>query len=371
MAILLPVSTLAGQNTPAGGTILSPSWLVTINGDLVKNSTTLLGNESIGTGPESTANIASPGSDALLAANTVATYTKDSIELKSGSVVITTSNGMFAQVGKLKFAPANKSVLTKFEVKRDGCEVTVIARNNKVSLPDGKVLDQGRSSTTTDTDGDCCAVARPAAHHVRRAHSPATEASLTKAKNAPAGGAIITPSGQVTINSDAVMASSTLLGNETISTGSGSAAHITSSGSDTLVTAGTVITYSRDSIELKSGTVVITTNNGMFAQVGKLKFAPEDQGTLTKFEVRKNGCDVTVIARSNKVSLPQGKVLDQDRHDNFTDGDCCAAAPLDAHHVPYALYGLIGGGAAAAAAGVALLTRGSSGTVTAVSPSHP
>ncbi len=368
MALLLPVSTLPAQNAPAKGTILSPSWMVTVNGELVKNSTPLLGNETIKTGPDSAAHITSPGSDTLLAADTVATYSQGSIELKSGVVVITTKNGTFAQVGKLKFAPADQTTLTKFEVRRDGCEVTVLARSNKVSLPDGRLLDQGQSST--GTEGDCCANAHAASRHVRRAHSPVMEASLTKTKSASGRGAIITPSGQVTINGDLVNNSSVLLGDETVKTGPESAAHITSSGSDTLVAAGTVATYSRDSIELKSGTVVITTKNGMFAQVGTLKFAPANQGALTKFEVRKDGCEVTVIARSNKVSLPDGRLLDQDRRDSTTDGDCCAAALVDVHH-SYALWGLIGGGGAAAAAGAAVLTRGSSAAATDVSPSHP
>jgi hypothetical protein len=166
------------------------------------------------------------------------------------------------------------------------------------------------------------------------------------------------------------MNSSALLGDESITTGPDSVAHITASGSNTLLAANTVVTYSKGYIELKSGSIVITTNNGTFAQVNNLKFAPANQSILTKFEVQKDGCEVTVIARSNKVALPDSRLLDQDRSSNFTDGDCCVAVPLYDHHIPFAYWILGGAGAAGAAAAAAILTR-SATTGAAVSPSRP
>jgi len=363
MALLLPVSTMPAQNAPAGGATLSPSGQVTVNNDLVHNSAALRGNETISTGRKSVAQITSPGSETLVSANTVATYLRESIGLQSGSIVITTDKGMFAQVGKLKFAPANQG-LTKFEVQRNGCHVTVIAQTNKVMLPDGRVLDSDHRTSLTDED--CCAAARLDTRHVE--HTP-----IPVSKTMPvAGGAILSPSGLVTINNDLARNSSALLGDETISTGPDSAAHITAPGSETLVAPSTVVIYSKSYIELKSGSIVITTNKGTFAQVNSLKFAPLNESALTKFEVQKDGCDVTVIARSNKVSLPDSQVLDQDRSSSYTDGDCCAAVLLDEHHVPWTLWGLVGAGGAGAAAAAAILTRGTAtGTPTAVSPSRP
>ena len=136
-----------------------------------------------------------------------------------------------------------------------------------------------------------------------------------------------------------------------------------------MLAASTLATY-YGYVELKSGSVVILTNSGMFVQVGRLKFVAADPQALTKFEVQKNGCEVTVVARNKNVTLPDGRTLDEGRSASATDDDCaCAAIPLGGHF-PYAMWGVIGGGAAAAAAGVAILTRGS-GAAVSVSPSRP
>src|ERR1035438_7864947 len=57
IALLLPASTMPAQNAPAGGATLSPTGQVTINTTPAKNSSALLGNETIRTGLESAADI--------------------------------------------------------------------------------------------------------------------------------------------------------------------------------------------------------------------------------------------------------------------------------------------------------------------------
>lgn len=188
------------------------------------------------------------------------------------------------------------------------------------------------------------------------------------AQNAPAGDrAVVTPTGMVTINGELTTKTSTLLGDETISTGPDSAAHVTLAGSNTLLSAGTIASFSRASIRLKSGAIKITTNTGTAAQVGEMKFAPADTGALTTFEVQKNGCETTVIARTGRVSLPDGKILEQGRSfTHFDEG--CGPATAQAHRIPVA-YWVIGGAAAAGGgAGIALLN---SGGKTPVSPARP
>jgi hypothetical protein len=157
LATLLSISTLSAQNTPAGGALLSANGIVTVNGDLVKDSSAISDNDTVSTGPDSLAHITSPGSNTLLASESIAAYSHDSIRLTSGAISIATSGGMYAQVHKLKFAPANQGALTKYEVRIDGCEVIVFARTGRVSLPDGKILDEGASHQSTDRD---CATAK-------------------------------------------------------------------------------------------------------------------------------------------------------------------------------------------------------------------
>jgi hypothetical protein len=152
LAFLLPVSTVSAQNAPAGGAILNPNGIVTVNGTLINNSSALQDNDTVSTGPESVVHITSPGSNTLLGADSVAAYSHDSISLTAGEVSIATSGGMSTQVHKLRFGPAKPEVLTKYEVRIDGCEVTVIARTGSVLLPDGGVLDQGNSRRSSDKD---------------------------------------------------------------------------------------------------------------------------------------------------------------------------------------------------------------------------
>jgi hypothetical protein len=151
LAILLPLSTLSAQNPPAGA-ILSAKGIVTVNGAFVKDSSAVGDSDTISTGPESIAHITSPGSNTLLASESIAAYSHDSIRLTAGAVSIATNGGMYTQVHKLKFSPADQGALTKYEVRIAGCEVTVIARAGRVSLPDGQILAQGESHQSSDSD---------------------------------------------------------------------------------------------------------------------------------------------------------------------------------------------------------------------------
>jgi hypothetical protein len=165
LALLMPVS-LSAQNTAAAdGAVLSPTGMVTVDGELTTRSSALLGKETISTGPDSGAHITSTGTNTVLAADTVASFSRDSIQLKSGAVKITTSNGTFAEVDKMKFGPANPAVLTRFDVQKSGCEIIVIARSGSVSMPDGKILEQGHSYSHSDKacEGDTQVVQ---SHHI-------------------------------------------------------------------------------------------------------------------------------------------------------------------------------------------------------------
>ncbi len=192
--------------------------------------------------------------------------------------------------------------------------------------------------------------------------------SMLSAQNSPAGGAILTPHGMVTINGDLVKNSSALLGSEAISTGLESAAQITSSGSDVLIAADTLASYAHDSIQLKSGAILITSRSGMSAQLDKMKISPTNLSALTKFEVRSVGCDVTVSVREGSVTLPDGRVLDKGQSFQGATKPCGTAIAAVGKHIPYAAVGLLALGGAGAAAGVALLN---SGGAAAVSPSRP
>ncbi len=346
MALLVSVSTLPAQNAPTGGATLSATGNVTINGEAVSDSSALLGNESISTGDTSAAQIISTGTNTLLSAKTVASYLRDSIRLKSGTILITSSNGMSAQVGKLKFSPVNQTALTKYEVQKVRCEVIVIARVNSVSLPDGQILEQGK--TARRNDDDCVAAALPV-------------------QNGSPGAATLSPRGEVTVDGNAVNSSAALHGNEAISTGDKASAHIASRGSNTVISAKTVASYLRDSIQLKSGTISITSNNGLAAQAGRQKFAPANQAELTKYEVQKLKCRVIVTALVNSVELPDGKILDEGHNRRFSDDDCAAG-----FYISNGLWALIGAGAAGtAAAATLLLTSGNDSSSGPLSPPAP
>ncbi len=192
--------------------------------------------------------------------------------------------------------------------------------------------------------------------------------SMLSAQSSPAGRAILTPNGMVTINGDLVRNSSALLGSEAISTGQDSAAHITLSGSDIIIAADTTASFARDSMQLKSGAILITSRSGMSAQLDSTKFTPANLSALTKYEVRSVGCDVTVSVREGSVILPDGRVLGKGQSFQGATKPCAGAIATVGKHIPYAVWGLVALGGAGAAAGVALL---SSGGKTAASPSRP
>lgn len=190
------------------------------------------------------------------------------------------------------------------------------------------------------------------------------------AQDSPAGGAVVSPSGTVSVNSSIVSGSSTLFGNEKISTGPKSAAELSAPGTHVVIAEQTSAEYSVDSIHLSSGTITIASSNGVYAQVGQQKIVPANRAILTKFRVQSAGCDVLVDAISQDLTLPDGKVLQEGKSARLLDKDCAAAvAPttaLGGHRIPAAIWWV--GAAAAGAAGVALLNSGGS---TPVSPSRP
>jgi hypothetical protein len=119
--------------------------MVTLNGNLVSDSSALLENQSIKTGPDSAAQIISRGSNVLLASDSAASYAHDFFQLTDGAILVTSNTGMSVHVGKRTFAPAQNTVQTKYEVRVAKCEITVVARLGNVSMPDGHELAQGDS----------------------------------------------------------------------------------------------------------------------------------------------------------------------------------------------------------------------------------
>jgi hypothetical protein len=171
MALFMPFSTLSAQNPPAGGgAVITPRGMVTIDGELTTKTSTLLGNETISTGPDSAAHVTLPGTNTVLASNTIASFSQNSIQLKSGGMKITSSSGIVAQVGKLKFVPANPKALTTFEVQKSGCEISVIANSGSISLPDGKILEQGRSFSRSEEGCEPANQTSAQSHHIPPAY---------------------------------------------------------------------------------------------------------------------------------------------------------------------------------------------------------
>jgi hypothetical protein len=195
--------------------------------------------------------------------------------------------------------------------------------------------------------------------------------SAMSAQNAAAvQGAVLTPSGMVSINGQLVNKPMTLLGDESISTGPDSGAQITAAGFNTLLASGTVASFSKDSIQLKSGSLRVSSSTGTAVQVGSQRFAPADPGKFTRFEVQSTACEVVVTAQLGNVILPDGKILNRGQSFNHID-DNCGKSLAEEHHIPKAVW-IAAGTAAAAAAGIALLeTGGSSSHAAAVSPAAP
>lgn len=142
MAIVLPAAMVMAE---APAAMLYATGNAMLNGNAVSRSSAVFAGDKIQTSQNSSASLNLNGSTVLVPANTAIEFKGDGILLQSGSVTISTTSGLKAEVGALTIAPRTSSA--KFEIRAEKGDVFIAARSGELSLTDAK-------GTTTLQSGD-------------------------------------------------------------------------------------------------------------------------------------------------------------------------------------------------------------------------
>jgi hypothetical protein len=124
------------------------------NGNNVLRSAALFVGDTVSTRPDSVASINAEGSMVLVLANSSVRFDGNSVNMRRGGVVVTTTQAMAVRVGKLTIAPlAQRSA--KFEVSDSDSVVQIAAREGALAINDGAattILPEGQETTRQNTD---------------------------------------------------------------------------------------------------------------------------------------------------------------------------------------------------------------------------
>jgi hypothetical protein len=161
LAVVLPASGLMADSNAA---MLRTAGVVTVNGKTTSNSSAVFEGDTIHTADNSSVVITSSGSMvAVLSASSI-TYRGKAVELGSGAVEVTTSNGLIARVDQFTVTPASSGSV-KYEVTRQDRNVVIAAKQGSVFVSDGtnrKLLTEGNTTESSDSKDKAGIYAGPA-----------------------------------------------------------------------------------------------------------------------------------------------------------------------------------------------------------------
>jgi len=126
-----------GSEDTHGRALLRASGKVQVNGDAIRQITTLFSGDVIETDGDSAANVIAGGSSVLVLPGTSVKFLGTGMELTGGGMAITTSEAMTATVDDLMITPAGQNV-SKFEIAEDEDTVVIAALQGNVAVSDGQ-----------------------------------------------------------------------------------------------------------------------------------------------------------------------------------------------------------------------------------------
>jgi ferric-dicitrate binding protein FerR (iron transport regulator) len=135
--------------------MLRASGVVTINGTVTSNSSAVFSGDTIHTADNSSVVITSSGSMVAVPSASSIVYRGKAVELGSGAVEVTTSNGFIAKADKFTVTPASSGSV-KYQVTRQDRNVIVTAKQGSVVVSDGsnrKLLPEGSTTESLESGG--------------------------------------------------------------------------------------------------------------------------------------------------------------------------------------------------------------------------
>ncbi len=149
LAVVLPAALVADTN----GAILRISGVVTVNGTVTSNVSAVVDGDAIHTADNSNAVITPSGAMITLSSASSIVYRRNAVELASGAVEVTTSNGLEAKADIFTVTPASSGNV-RFRVMNQDRGITVMAEQGSLMVFDGTSRKFVKEGSTITSSGD-------------------------------------------------------------------------------------------------------------------------------------------------------------------------------------------------------------------------
>ena len=134
MVLCFPAATMLADVNAA---MLQVAGDVQVNGARTNRSRAVFAGDRVQTGAESTATVSTTGSTLLLGPASDMLFEGSTVQMRAGSLAVSTSKSIAVQVGILSIKPA-KAERTRFEIRHEAGVLQVVAREGSLSVSNGK-----------------------------------------------------------------------------------------------------------------------------------------------------------------------------------------------------------------------------------------
>ncbi len=149
LVVVLPATGLLADSNSA---MLRTSGVVTVNGTVTSNASAVFDGDAIRTADNANVVITASGSMVAVPSASSIIYRRKAVELASGAVDVTTSNGLAAKADNFTVTPASSGSV-KYEVTKQDRNVVIAAKQGSVMVFDGTSRKFLKEGSTTDGGG--------------------------------------------------------------------------------------------------------------------------------------------------------------------------------------------------------------------------
>ena len=116
------------------------------------------------------------------------------------------------------------------------------------------------------------------------------------------GGAMLYANGNAKVNGQSAGVSTSIFAGDKVEVGDSSAVSISRSGSSIVLSPNSSVKYDPANLDVVTGTVRVSTTQGMSVHAGNVSVSPQDKNTAAKFDVTAGASNVTVASQEGALA---------------------------------------------------------------------
>lgn len=132
------------------------------------------------------------------------------------------------------------------------------------------------------------------------------EAQTASVSSTTASGAMLYANGNVKVNGQAAGISTSIFAGDTVEVGDASSVSINRSGSSIVLSPNSSVRYEPTNLDVLSGTVRVSTTQGMGVHAGNVSVTPQEKASAAKYDVTASAGGVSVASQEGALSLNDG-----------------------------------------------------------------